>query len=75
MDREMLHRIKTAAEYQKKAFRALLPDKMEKHLDVIEREVKILLAEAAAEVLKEYKGKDDPQDKDTSAPMRKVTIE
>ena len=31
---EMLRRLKTAGEYQKKAMMALLPERMEKHLDV-----------------------------------------
>ena len=75
MDREMLHRLSTAAEYQKKAVRALLPEKMKKHLDAIEREVKLMLAEAVAGMLKEDKGKDDIQDKDKGTAMRKVTIE
>lgn len=52
MDREVFHRLKTAADYQKKAIRALLPEKMEKHLDVIENEIKSMVLEAAAELVK-----------------------
>ena len=37
LNKEMMGRLKTAAGYQKKAIRVLLPEGMEGHLDVIER--------------------------------------
>ncbi len=52
MSRGLLDRIKTAGAYQKKAFRALFPEKMNAHIDVIEREVKCMVLETAADLLK-----------------------
>lgn len=49
MHEEMWCRVRTAAEYQKKAVRALFPEKMNEHIDVIEREVKLMAAEAAVD--------------------------
>lgn len=49
----MLHRVKTAGEYQKKAIRALFPDEMKEHLDVIEKEIKSMVMETAAEMMKD----------------------
>lgn len=48
MNKEMLHRIKTAGEYQRKAIRALFPEEMAEHLDAIEKEVKRMVMEVAA---------------------------
>lgn len=52
MNKEMLHRLKTAGEYQSKAIHALFPEEMGKHLDVIEKEMKMMVVEVAAELLK-----------------------
>ena len=52
MNREMLHRMKKAGEYQREAIRALFPEEMIGHLNVIENEMKAMLMEVAAEVLK-----------------------
>lgn len=52
MREEMLRRVRTAAEYQKKAVRALFSEKMNAHIDVIEREMKLMAAEAAVELLR-----------------------
>ena len=41
----MINRLKEAAEYQKKAIRALIPDRMLKHMDVIGNEIKLMVAE------------------------------
>ncbi len=46
MNKEMLHRMKIAGEYQRKAIRALFPEEMGKHLDVIEKEMKMMVMEA-----------------------------
>ena len=58
MNKEMLHRLKIAGEYQRKAIRVLFPEEMGKHLDVIEKEMKMMVVEAAAELLKNC-NKDD----------------
>lgn len=36
----MLHRIKIAGEYQRKAIRALFPEEMGGHMELIEKELK-----------------------------------
>ena len=41
----MINRLKEAAEYQKKAIRALFPERMLKHMDVIGNEIKLMVAE------------------------------
>ena len=74
----MKDRIKTAAGYQKKAIRALLPAGMDGHLDVIEKEVKVMFAEMAmgfmAECMSGTGEKGEPEGvKDKGS--RKVTIE
>jgi len=45
MNREMSERMKIAGEYQRKAVRALFPEQMGEHLDVIERELKMMVIE------------------------------
>ena len=47
MNQEMLHRIKTAGEYQRKAIRALFPKEMGEHLDVIYKYLQIIVIETA----------------------------
>ena len=45
MNTEMLDRIMTARAYQKKAIQALFPEEMNSHLEVIERELKLMAGE------------------------------
>ena len=90
MNREMLHRLKTAGEYQKKAIMALLPESMERHLDVIEKEIKIMVTETVAEMVwecrkkgaawekKNYEGTDagrETQEHEKASAAKKVDIE
>lgn len=63
MNKEMLSRMKTAGEYQRKAVRALFPEKVGKHLDVIEKEIKMMLLEMAADVVEECR-KMEPHEKE-----------
>ena len=44
-DKEMPARIRLAAEYQKKAVCALLPEGMENHVDIISNELKLIVKE------------------------------
>lgn len=77
MSKEMLHRMKTAGEYQRKAIRALFPEEMGEHLDVIEKEIKMMVMEAAAELLKNCnKGNDcrDGQRHEQTSKVKKVDI-
>ena len=55
MSSEMVRRFMVAADYQKKAIRALFPEEMSGHLDVIENEVKAMFVEFAMEMGKEHK--------------------
>ncbi|MBQ3163700.1 MAG: hypothetical protein IJC02_04055 [Lachnospiraceae bacterium] len=55
MSSEMVRRLKVAGDYQRKAIKALFPEEMGGHLDVIEREVKAMFVELAMEIGKEYK--------------------
>ncbi len=86
----MLHRLKTAGEYQKKAIMALLPESMERHLDVIEKEIKIMVTETVAEMVwecrkrgaawekQDHEGRDaaqETQEYEKTAGTRKVDIE
>ena len=52
MNKEMINRVKIAGEYQRKAIRALFPEEMGEHLDVIEKELKLMATEMMAELLK-----------------------
>ena len=54
--------IKKAGKYQKKALRALFPEEMSGHLDVIEGEVKAMFMDLAFEMIKEYKNMDDKEE-------------
>lgn len=77
MNKEMLHRMKVAGEYQRKAIRALFPEKMGEHLDVIEKELKMMVMEAALELLKEYNKSDacrDEQSHEQTSKAKKVDI-
>lgn len=77
MNKEMLHRMKTAGEYQRKAIRALFPEEMGEHLDVIEKEMKMMVMEAAAELLKNCnKGNvcRDGQSHEQTSKVKKVEI-
>ena len=51
MNKEMMKRLRTAGKYQKKALRALFPEEMSGHLDVIEGEVKAMFMDLAFEMI------------------------
>ncbi len=53
MNKNVIDRLKTAAGYQRQAFRALLPEGMEGHLDVIGQEMKAMFAELLVGVMSE----------------------
>jgi len=77
MNRVLLNRLRTAGEYQKKAIYALLPEPVGRHLDVIEKELKIMAVETAADVLREC-GKcdhrDTEQEPERESEVKKVDI-
>lgn len=77
MNKEMIHRVKIAGEYQKKAIRALFPEEMGGHLDVIEKEWKMMIVEVAAELLKECSKSNvcrDGQRSEQTSEVKKVDI-
>lgn len=52
MNKELLGRLELAGQYQKKAIRALFPEEMEEHIEVIENELKEMFMEMAVERMK-----------------------
>ena len=78
MNKEMLGRIKTAAVFQRQAIRALLPEEMEGHLDVIEGEIKAMFCEAVTKVMADHvtgECKSDATEDKANTKVKKVTIE
>lgn len=73
MNKEMIDRMKIAGEYQRKAIRALFPEEMSEHLDVIEKELKMMVMEAVTELLKECNRSDACRNGQTSN-VKKVDI-
>ena len=67
VNKEMIHRLKTAGSYQRKALRALFPEEISEHLDVIESEIKAMLLELTMDMVMEYKNKQDCYDKTTTS--------
>lgn len=77
MNKEVFKRLKTAGEYQKKAIYALFPDNVSRHLDVIEKELKMMAVEIAADVVKECRKCDrygGAQDDGKESEVKKVDI-
>lgn len=72
MSKEMLRRMKIAGEYQRKAIRALFPEEMGEHWDVIEKELKMMVMEAAAELLKGCDKSETCRDEQSHEPISKV---
>ncbi len=78
MNSEMISRLKTAAGYQKKAIRALLPEGMEGHLDVIENEIRSMFAEAVTRIVADHatgECKSDETAGGENIKVKKVTID
>lgn len=77
MNKEVFRRLKTAGEYQKKAIYALFPEKVGRHLDVIEKELKMMAVEIAADVVKECRKSGScggGQDHEKESEVKKVDI-
>ena len=73
MNREMIQRIKVAGDYQRKAIRALFPEEMGEHFDVIEKEIKAMVMELVVEIVKEQKTTVNEEDRNNKT--KKVDIE
>ena len=50
MNKEMADRIREAGNYQKKAIHALFPDRTNRHLEVIEHEIREMLTKEIVEI-------------------------
>ena len=78
MNKEMMKRLRTAGNYQRKALRALFPEEVSSHLDVIEGELKEMFKDLAFEMIKEYKNMDDKEENmesdKTDSTTKKVEI-
>lgn len=77
MNKEMIDRLRTAGQYQKKAIRALFPETMNGHLEIIEKELKSMFMEAAIELMKECKTDNKTEEdnsRESTSRTRKVTI-
>lgn len=77
MNKETIDRMKIAAEYQRKAIRALFPEEMGEHLDAIEKELKMMAMEVITELLKECNGSDgfrERQSDEQTSKVKKVNI-
>lgn len=77
MNKEMIYRMKIAGEYQRKAMRALFPEEMGEHMDVIEKELKMMVMEVITELLKESNRSDacrDRQSHEQTSKVKKVDI-
>ena len=77
MNKEIWNRLKTAGEYQKKAIYALFPDHVSRHLDIIEKELKMMAVEIAADVVKEcgkYDSCGGKQEQKKESEVKKVDI-
>lgn len=74
MNKEMIKRLKNAGKYQKMALKELFPASANAHLEVIEREIKAMVTEAAVKWMSEFK--DDSNTSETADErVKKVEIE
>ncbi len=64
MNKDMIRRMKTAGMYQKKAIRALFPEEMSEHIDVIENELKAMFMEMAMDIYMNAKMDDVREDRE-----------
>ena len=55
-NREIIDRFREAAAYQRKAVRCLIPERLGGHLEIIGNELKLMLTETAADILKDCVG-------------------
>lgn len=73
MNKELIQRIKNAGKYQKMAIKELFPKETNAHLEVIERELKAMVSEAAVKWMSELKNMDEPAESDGER-VKKVEI-
>lgn len=73
MNKELIKRLKNAGKYQKMAIKELFPKETNAHLEVIERELKAMVSEAAVKWISEFKDADEPAESDDER-VKKVEI-
>ncbi len=73
MNKELIKRLKNAGKYQKMAIKELFPKETNAHLEVIERELKAMVSEAAVKWISEFKDTDEPAESDSEG-VKKVEI-
>ena len=73
MNKELIKRLKNAGKYQKMAIKELFPKETNAHLEVIERELKAMVSEAAVKWISEFKDADEPAERDDEG-VKKVEI-
>lgn len=74
MNKELIKRLKNAGKYQKMAIKELLPKETNAHLEIIERELKAMVSEAAVKWMSEFKRADEPA-KTEGERVKKVEID
>ncbi|MFA9377876.1 MAG: hypothetical protein ACERKZ_14140 [Lachnotalea sp.] len=80
MNKDVMDKIREARKYQNMAVRALFPEKVVGHLEVIEEELKAMLKEVVVEVVKQETKKQNDRDsepvinKEDSSKIKKVKI-
>lgn len=74
MNKELIKRLKNAGKYQKMAIKELLPKETNAHLEIIERELKAMVSEAAVKWMSEFKCADEPA-KTEGERVKKVEID
>ena len=73
MNKELIQRLKNAGRYQRMAIKELFPKETNAHLEVIEREIKAMVAEAAVKLMSEFKGTEEPAETEGER-VKKVEI-
>lgn len=73
MNKELIKRLKNAGKYQKMAIKELFSKETNAHLEVIERELKAMVSEAAVKWISEFKDTDEPAESDGEG-VKKVEI-
>ena len=74
MNKELIRRLKNASKYQKMAIKELFPAETNAHLEVIERELKAMVAETAVKWMSEFKGTEGTGESTPEERVKKVDI-
>ncbi|WP_434799458.1 hypothetical protein [Terrisporobacter vanillatitrophus] len=78
MNKELFNRLCEAKKYQSMAIKSLFPENMANHLDVIEKEMKIMMMECISDLILPdiFESKDNSKDnKEENKSVKKVNID